>query len=157
MLRPFFHLAVLVLDLDRAVDRYSALLGQRFNEPSTLHLDTRSTGGYSEPVDLRVAYSREGPPYLELLEATGDGLFSSRNGRGFHHAGYWVPEGVDIAQLLASNGVKVDTEIVGSSGAVFARFTTPRALDGVRLELIDEGRRAGLERWFAGAEHPGHD
>lgn len=156
-LGPYFHLAVLVPDLDRALDRYGTMLGQSFNEPAILHIDTRSADGNDDRIGLRVVYSREGPPYLELLEATGeDGLFGSRNGFGVHHIGFWVPDEVDISCWLAACGVGVEAEVLGSSGAAFARFTTPRALDGVRLELIDESRRAGLERWFAGGDHPGH-
>src|SRR5262245_42083784 len=75
----FYHVAYLVHDLEAAIEEYSLLLGATFPEPKVA---TPATGD-----EVRYVYSYEGPPFIELMEATGDSAWSRSLGEGFHHYG----------------------------------------------------------------------
>jgi hypothetical protein len=74
----FFHFDIVVPNLEkkRAIAQYSDTFGIRFTEPSV------GRSHFVEDPDrhlmeLVTAFSRTQPPYLELVQATGDGIVSS--------------------------------------------------------------------------------
>ena len=70
---PYFHVGILVPDLDVAIERFSDVLGVSFAD--RVHQDTEyfEDGGVMQPLTLHITYSTDGPPYYELIEAQGDG------------------------------------------------------------------------------------
>ncbi|MGB8386762.1 hypothetical protein [Mycobacterium sp.] len=100
-----------------------------------------------EPTECRVraAYSISEPPYLELVEAQGDGVLSLRHGEGLHHLGYWAPE--YDAYRTSDIGVKLPAgpRFCLAAGAPTMWLTDPRDLHGVRVELVNSALRPGLE------------
>ena len=63
MYEPHFHVGILVKDIEAAAADFIALLGVEF-EP--VHAQQVGTGD-----TVRLCYSLQGPPYLELMEMTG--------------------------------------------------------------------------------------
>ena len=57
---PFFHVGILVRDIDRAAEDFSAILGLQFEPVRTAPVVTGETN--------RFCYSLQGPPYLGLVE-----------------------------------------------------------------------------------------
>ena len=76
---PFFHVGILVRDVEAARADFTAQLGVEF-EP--VHSHKIATGETT-----RFCYSLQGPPYLELVEMTGTGSWSPEQPEGFHHIG----------------------------------------------------------------------
>ena len=76
----YYHIGILVRDYKEAIAHYSKTLGINFTEPTNSltfigNPDTQQT----EELTVIAAYSMTGPPYLELLQAGGNSIFSENN------------------------------------------------------------------------------
>ena len=144
----YFHVGILVNDLESAIERFSKVLGLTFNEPMTANFARLEDPGPHEGF-VRCTYSREGPPYVELLESNGDGLFSSSHGEGVHHLGFWDADTEGRCLALAAHGVDTEGRVIGPDGKVFSLFNNPDALHGTRFEFLDDASRQVTEGWIA--------
>jgi hypothetical protein len=139
----FFHVAFLVRDLDEAIPRFERILGLSFLTPKPFvverFVDVAHFGdGEPHPWTGRAVYSRQGPPYYELLEAKGHGVFSL-DGReeGFHHVGMFVEDSDRTRVAMAKEAVEPSARILGANGQTRVWFSQPSALHGLQLELLD--------------------
>ena len=133
MNEPFFHVGILVRDIEAARADFTAKLGVEF-EP--VHGQQIATGETT-----RFCYSLQGPPYLELVEMTGTGSWSAGQPEGFHHIGLSDPS---VPDRCAAFGDRTDPISADESGAPRVVLTRPEALHGVRLEFFD----AKLAAWM---------
>jgi hypothetical protein len=93
---------------------------------------------------IRLVYSTQGPPYVELVEGPPGSPWDSEHG-AIHHLGYWSDDLRRDLGVLAQRGMTV--ELDGSvHGFGIAYLRPPYA--GVRMELVDCAPRAlkGFER-----------
>jgi catechol 2,3-dioxygenase-like lactoylglutathione lyase family enzyme len=132
---PFFHVGILVRDIDQAIDDFGRLLGVRF-EPVR-------TGTVVSGEQNRYCYSLAGPPMLELVEMVGDGTWSPSQGEGLHHIGYGRP---DVPGQCAVFGGQADTLVAAGDGQPRVIFTRPAALHGVRVEYLESTMVAATMR-----------
>jgi len=154
----FFHLGILVRSLDEAIPRFGQLLGTSFVAPKPLEIahlvDVEHFGDdRPHPWSGRCTYSREGPPYYELIEAKGRGLFSLDNrDEGLHHVGLLVDDPHGLQADLADQGVRARARILrGPDGPTGVWFSHGPSLHGVPFEFIDGDSRPRLEsRWSIG-------
>jgi hypothetical protein len=123
---PFFHIGILVKDVEAACADFSAKLGVTF-EP--VRSQPIATGELT-----RYCYSLEGPPYLELVEMTGTGNWSADQPEGFHHMGLADPS---VPGRCAAFGPGVDVIAPGPDGSPLVVLTPPESLHGVRIEYFD--------------------
>ena len=146
-----YHVGVLVPNMRAAIDRLSADLGYTFTEPVLMtpqEVEDR-VSGETGPMELLVAYTREGPFRLELIEFMGRGLYAEERGEGPHHLGVWEPDIDARLALLESAGTAVDAVFRGPDGRVRVVYTSRAAgAGGVRIEFVSESLRARLEEWF---------
>jgi len=142
---PFYHFGILVEDLDAAIERFADLFGLTFNDPATFRLN-RLADPEEHRLDVRVAYSRQGPPYLEIIEATGDGLYAPSQGLGFHHVGLWDPA-IDTNRetYLSEKALRSEARVITSAGGTFAWCSQPSSACGIRFEFVDESIKAAAE------------
>jgi catechol 2,3-dioxygenase-like lactoylglutathione lyase family enzyme len=145
---PYFHVGILVEDLEAAVDRFSKVLGLTFNDPLMATFDCLEDPDPHEGF-VRCTYSRQGPPFIELLEANGDGLFSLAGGEGVHHVGYWDADVDARCALLSGQGVEREARVANPDGTTFSAFTRREDLFGLRLEVLHDASREATERWIA--------
>lgn len=148
---PFFHVGFLVHDLVEAQERFSAAFDVTWTEPTSGTVDFWEQGSETAPLDLTVVYSRQGPPHIELLQAQGDGIYAPERGEGFHHIGLWDPDCERRQAELESDGFPAVAAQFTPQKEIIVSYFDPDALHGVMLELVDEGRRPMMERWFSGA------
>jgi Glyoxalase/Bleomycin resistance protein/Dioxygenase superfamily len=148
---PFFHVGILVAKMDEAIANFSRVLGIEFNEPSVMRTPICWRGSRLD-TDVHVTYSRSGPPYVELIEGHASGYFSLAGGEGIHHIGLWIPPGETAKSSSRLNTLDVEVSMPHeqTTGTVSA-MSSPRALHGVRVEMIEDADRAGLEAWISGA------
>ena len=132
---PFFHVGILVRDIEQATEDFGALLGVRF-EPVR-------TGTVVSGEKNRYCYSLDGPPLLELVEMVGDGTWSPSQGEGLHHIGYGHPDVPGQCELF---GGEADTLVAGDGGHPRVIFTRPAALHGVRVEYLESTMVAATMR-----------
>ena len=103
---PFFHVGVLVRDIDQAAEDFGQTLGLRFEPVRSAPLVTGET--------MRFCYSLAGPPYLELVQmaATSLGIWGPEQAEGLHHIAFADP---DVPGTCAAFGGQADT-VVGGRG-----------------------------------------
>src|SRR5277367_6908800 len=111
---PFFHVGILVRDVDAARADFAARLGLEF-EP--VHSHQVATGETT-----RFCYSLAGPPYIELVEMTGTGSWSPEQPEGFHHIGVSDPS---VAARCAAFGHPADPIAAGDDGVPRVVLTRP--------------------------------
>lgn len=146
---PFFHVGILVEDLDEAVSRFANALGIAFCgvTPVTVarHVEEDGAGG---PAELRLTFSRQGPPYIELLEMQGEGIYGKGRGEGIHHVGLWVPECSVACDDLGAHGFRREALQYDDGGRLLVAYLRSGEGRGTRFELVDMSRRAPLEAWL---------
>jgi len=134
MLTAIDHVGIAVVDLNAAVERYRRALGV---EPT--HREVVGSQGVEEVL------FRIGGSYVQLLGALGPdtpvGRFLERRGPGVHHVAYRVDDVAAALEHLRSEGIRlVDEEPrPGSRGTTIA-FVHPSDMEGVLVELVQEGR-----------------
>lgn len=125
---PFFHVGVLVRDIEQAAVDFGELLGVRFEPVRTAPLVT------GEP--MRFRYSLAGPPFIELVQMadTTLGIWGPEQKAGLHHIAFADP---DVPGTCAAFGGQSDTVVGGGpGGAARVIFTRPEALHGIRVEYL---------------------
>jgi catechol 2,3-dioxygenase-like lactoylglutathione lyase family enzyme len=151
LISPHYHLGILVFDLDAACRRFTETLGIEFADARAR---TIRFAGPPETADVvRIRYSKSGPPYYEIIEAVGDGVFGARHGEGLHHVGVWVSDPAGLRNHLEAHTVPAQYEIAGVSGPLGESnnqvwFNDPSSLFGVRFEFIDDSTRALVESFL---------
>jgi catechol 2,3-dioxygenase-like lactoylglutathione lyase family enzyme len=137
---PFFHVGVLVRDIDQAVRDFGALLGLEFEPVRSAPVVTGELN--------RFCYSRQGPPYLELVQMTGSGIWGPEVGEGLHHIAFAEPDVPGRCAAFTSPELAgTDTVVAGEDGRPRVIFTQPELLHGIRAEYLESPMVAAtLER-----------
>jgi hypothetical protein len=152
-----FHWALVTADFDQAAAQLSTLLGLTFAEAieSRRTYSHAASGELSTP-HLRVAYSRQGPPYLELIEIVQPGGPCSAEDVGrIHHVGVWCEDiaGAD-RDALSGGGTSHYRVLDPASQEIFAVLTAPSPLLGTRVEYVSVAARPVIERWTSTGLYP---
>ena len=123
------HVAVVVADLEEAIDRYGAL---GFGDAERFTLPEQA---------VEVATFHAGDGWVELIRPTDpDGpvaRFLANRGEGLHHVAYAVPDLERALAELASAGVRLIDSVprTGAHGWRIA-FIHPESCGGVLTELV---------------------
>ena len=149
---PYFHIGILVPDLDEAIERFSDVLGVTFADRVYQDSQYFDDGGVIKDLRLHLSFSTDGPPYYELLEAQGDGLYSLKHGIGLHHVGVWEADCKAKRKEFETKGMNHEATIYRPDGSVIVSFFEPGPLGGVRVELADLDLREQHEAWLRGGE-----
>lgn len=133
---PFFQVGVLVQRIDEAREELARALGIAFGE-----IHDRDTGEHR----IRVCFSLEGPPYLELIEGPPGSPWDASAGSRIDHIGYWAPDINAAKAALDREGLELEVDGTAGGGV----FTYHRGREsGLRVELIDAATRAAFyDRW----------
>jgi catechol 2,3-dioxygenase-like lactoylglutathione lyase family enzyme len=151
------HLGILVEDVAAESERFAALLGVTFRPPATLLFPRVETpSGVDEDVEVVVTYCGDGPPYFELLEATGDTVWSPAHGLGPHHVGGYVADIAAEDARLEGLGLRVEARIHSAAGDHIITFFEPSSAGGLRVELLNEALYPNWRDWVTGGPPPGH-
>jgi catechol 2,3-dioxygenase-like lactoylglutathione lyase family enzyme len=150
------HFALLVADMREAISRYSDMFGMRFCERHVAPFARVDHYGTSGPVEVPMTYSMSGPPYVELLEATGDGLWSQERGLGVHHVGGFAADFGGTVDRCVDSGLEREATIFAGNGEPIIAFFAPARPDGVRVEVLSTLLRPSWSAWVAGGPPPGH-
>jgi hypothetical protein len=150
------HFGILVEDIDTAIEQYSNLAALPFCEPieaSFAHVDHGTH--VEEPAIVRLTYSMGGPAYIELIEASGDGVWSPRHGYGFHHFGGYRADIEAAHQAAIARGAEPECVVRSPDGAHMLTYFAPGSLIDARIELLTEGMLPAWETWVGGGPPPG--
>jgi catechol 2,3-dioxygenase-like lactoylglutathione lyase family enzyme len=133
------HIGFLVDNLESAITRWEDVTGYKF-QPIVRYCTDRwhdSSQADLHHSDVRLAFSLDGPPHIELMEFSGSGTHARALGEGVHHLGFAQVPDVD-AQLdhLRSLGIGADGRTIGELGETILAFNDPGDFHGVRLEYV---------------------
>lgn len=142
----FFHTGIVVADLDKAVTYYADVFGMQFTEPGVFVIP-RLEDPEPHLFELTAVLSRTEAPYLELIQAAGDGIVSAdRSGRILYHA-YWEPDMAARWAWLTTEGPGVDAVFrMDEHSAPFSMITSPDPF-GNRIEYVGVENRDCLVEW----------
>ena len=150
----FFHVGVVVADLDQAVARYSDVLGVDFTEPAVFDIP-RLEDPLPHPFKLTAVFSRTEPPYYELIQAEGDGIVSIAQAGRILYYGVWEPDMAGRLDRLRAQGVGIDAAFrMDAESVPFAVITAPSLL-GARIEYVSTADIGPIEQWVRTGKYPG--
>jgi len=141
-----YHVGIVVTDLERAMEQLGASLGVRWPAPQFRQRRFRA-GERRFEAGLRFVYSIEGPPHLELIEGVPGTPWDPRAANSIHHVGVWVDDLTSAAGQLVAAGAPIELTY---DTPTLESFTYHVMTAGLRIELVDASRRAGVEAWLAG-------
>jgi methylmalonyl-CoA/ethylmalonyl-CoA epimerase len=127
------HIGIAVADLAAARALYEQVLGLKVTHEEVI-----------EDQGVHELLLRAGEAYVQLVAPlspdTPVGKFLAGRGEGVHHVGYAVPDIVAALTDLRSRGFEViePAPRIGSGGTTIA-FLHPKSMQGVLVELVEEG------------------
>ena len=144
----FFKTGIVVTDLEAAMAELGGQLGVEWTPVQAVALAVR-TKVMLERLELNVVVSREGPTYLELIEAQPEGYYAAPDGSYLHHVGLWVDDlAAESARLEAAGW---EREAAGEhEGAVPVAFAFHLSPWGLRIELGDRANIPAWDAWTSG-------
>lgn len=149
----FFHIGMVVADLDKAVARYSDVLGIEFTEPHVFDVP-RLEDPYPHPFKLTAVFSRTEPPYYELIQAEGEGIVSPAQVGKILYYGCWETDMDRRLEQLRAQDVGVDALFRPGPGRTpFAIITAPDLL-GARIEYVGIEDVGPIEEWVRTGRYP---
>ncbi|NET34248.1 MAG: VOC family protein [Cyanothece sp. SIO1E1] len=152
-LSTYFHVGIIVKDLEQGMRDYSQLMGLTWTTPNIFEIPILEDPK-PHAHELLAVFSREGPPYYELIQASGAGIFSVKYCDCIHYVGIYdadIP--ARIAAFRTANH-SIDATLKNSAGEPFGLVTAPGSL-GIRLEYVDLSARPAIEEWVQTGIFPG--
>ena len=150
----FFHVGMVVPDLDKAIAHYSDVLGIKFTEPAVFDIP-RLEDPEPHPFKLTAVFSRTEPPYYELIQAEGDGIVSAAQAGKILYYGVWEPDMAGRLGRLRTQGIGIDALFrMDADSTPFAMITAPDLL-GARIEYVDVQDFGPIEEWVKTGKYPG--
>lgn len=127
------HVGIAVTDLAAARILYEQVLGLEVTHEEVI-----------EEQGVHELLLRAGEAYVQLVAPlapdTPVGKFLANRGEGVHHVGYAVPDVAAALTELRTQGFEVidPAPRIGSGGTTIA-FLHPKSMQGVLVELVEEG------------------
>ena len=139
------HIAVVVKNIEKAVDFYSKSLGLTFEEIAEHALPPDViTRGKSTPYTMKVTFAHMGPIRLEIVQVVeGECLYTEflkEHGEGIHHLGFEVADLEKEVANAEEQGLENICYLKMVGIMAFAHFD-PGKTNGVRIELVQENVR----------------
>ena len=143
-----YHIGVVVNDIERGMAEVADQLGITWAPRRVANVTVRESGQV-RTYGLHVVYSRQGPPFLELIEGSGSGVWAAAPEPRLHHLGVYVEDLAEEARRLVRSGMKLEASGVGPDhdDPDPVLFTYLMGSTGVRVELVDASGREGLLKW----------
>jgi hypothetical protein len=140
-----------VRNLKEAIPRFEHAYGVTFAEPVVAKARLTQRGLPEQQIEVPLTYSHQGPPYLELLEMTGDsGIYRTDQPEGLHHLGVWTSNCEERTAELVAQGLEPIATMYRDDGSITVSYFESEVSHGVMLEMVDEARRTAIEDWLAG-------
>ena len=126
----FFHIGIVVEDMQRGMDDIARRFAVTFPDARDANVRIRY-GDEEQQVAVKFVYSREGPPYLELIEAVPGTVWEKV---GIHHLGVFCDAMENEIEKLVSEGYTHEAASLGPDNSLQgAQYITNNS--GVRLEF----------------------
>jgi hypothetical protein len=150
-----FHWAIVAENFDLSAESLGRDLHYTFAESIISSRPfLNSVTGQADICRLRVAYSRQGPPYLELIEILEPGpAFTFADIGRIHHVGLWCSD-LAAAESDLSNAGRPYFQIQTDDGDVFGLLSDRSPDFGARIEYAPVTARPTIETWASTGRPP---
>lgn len=128
--QAYYHVGIVVADLDRAIVDYADMLHLTFPQPRTTAVEQAHEGTVAQH-EVRAVFSMEGPPYVELIE-NAVGVLGARH-NGLHHFGYACDDVDEALRELREAGRTIEATL-SKDGVIAAFFVRSAGPHGARIE-----------------------
>jgi catechol 2,3-dioxygenase-like lactoylglutathione lyase family enzyme len=143
----WYHVGIVVPDLEAARNRLSRLLGVRWGP--VVELDAvpyRDGAGRDVELPTALCYSASDPG-LELIQECPGSVWVTNPYSNLHHLGFWTEGMGAVSDELTGAGCPL--ELCGRSGAgAPVSFAYHRDPLGVRIEVVDAAMREAMAALF---------
>ena len=141
-----FHMALAVPDIEGAMAVFGPALHLDWTVIRNTEVVLDEGGEDVTRIPIRAVYSKNGPPYLELVSGPDGSFFGAENGPRLHHAGILVDDVAAEVTRLEALGMKAHGLMPGDRPR--AAFVTSE--HGLTLEVMDGVTiRQTIHNWFA--------
>jgi len=145
-LGEFYHIGVAVRDIERGIERLTAL-GMTAGPVFELTVPSLFRGAETV-AGVKAVFASLGGIAIELLEPTGGessiATFLKDHGEGVQHFGYRVDDLAGTIERAKALGIEIDWLVSDEHGPAVA-FLSPDALFGVNVELVRKEPRINLQ------------
>ena len=135
-----YHFAIVVPEIDRGMET----IAKQFNVSFPPHLPANLKAlvrGREVDIATRFVYSRQGPPYIELVRAVPGTVFDAPAGTSrVHHIGIFVDDMEAEVARLVDEGFDLEFQSIGDDGRPSMVSFINSDL-GVRQELVSAEAR----------------
>ncbi len=138
-----YHFGLAVPKLADAIEQYESSFGLTFTELREIPFSAL-VDGQPRKATMLAAFSRGGPPYLELIEEV-SGTIWPADAFGLNHIGFWAKDMAGAISRLEANGLPGRIRL-RTQPPLVTYHQSPSAL---WIELVDEGAmREMIEEWL---------
>lgn len=139
------HIALVVKDIEKAVDFYSKAFALDFEEIAEHALPPDViTRGKPTPYTMKVTFAQMGPVRLEVVQVVeGECIYTEflkEHGEGIHHLGFEVEDLEKEVANAEAQGLEMICHLKMVGIMAFAHFDADKT-SGVRIELVQENVR----------------
>ena len=151
-----WHTGFVVASVEETIAAWSGVLDTAWTPVQEYTARLRTPDGLLD-ADMRLAFTRDGPHRLEIIEPVPDSIWQTPAGRSgpstAHHIAFWTDDLAGTAERMAAVGAAL--LVTGYDGTdSLHNFTYHRLPDGTIVESVDARARRAFERWFAGGPFP---
>ncbi|MCW2615084.1 MAG: hypothetical protein JWN08_2078 [Frankiales bacterium] len=137
-----YHVGIVVPDARAAMQQYSDALGFTWTELGDSTLDV-VVDGRAREARIAATYSREGPPYLEIVQELSGGVWAA-GALALNHVGMWTDDLEGSVRRLEAAGLPGRVRHVPADGQE-ELFSYHETGTGTWWELVSTAFRPRLE------------
>jgi hypothetical protein len=108
----------------------------------------------TENLEVLAAYSRTRPPYVELIQAGGNGIFSEKNAGQILYFGIWESDLEARIKKLKEQGIGIDALIRPACDKPPTAVITAPDKMRIRMEYLSSSLRLATEAWVITGKYP---
>jgi hypothetical protein len=108
----------------------------------------------TENLKAVAAYSRTRPPYVELIQAGGNGIFSEKNAGQILYFGIWESDLEARIKKLKEQGIGIDALIRPACDKPPTAVITAPDKMRIRMEYLSSSLRLATEAWVITGKYP---
>ena len=138
-----FHIGVIVPDMSKGLEDIARRFGASFPDPRDAQVSIRYRGEV-QSVPVKFAYSQQGPPYIEVIQAVPGTVWEATSGSRIHHLGVFCNNVEDEIGRLEAEGYTYEGASLGADGVSLAGAQYINNDSGIRLELLAGEMREGF-------------
>ncbi|HCV00925.1 MAG: hypothetical protein CL897_04515 [Dehalococcoidia bacterium] len=136
-----FHIGIIVPEIESGMAEISKRFGASWpRPPGAANVRVRTKAGV-QVLSSRFAYTAEGPPYIELIEAVPGTVWEAGKGSRIHHLGAFVDDLDEEISRLTAEGAELEMATVDEDGKRVLGVSYINSDLGVRLELLPSSGR----------------